>query len=598
MHSRPEKLILLMALGLSSTAGACGTGAADQDEASDLTESALVSTSTFQKGVSPSSSYAGVTDTTLRESTPTTTDGADASVTADFDDPAASGKHTNCLLRFDVASSPAGSVVSSATLTVNVTNRTSGSGYALYPLSRSWSETQATWQSAASGSAWAAAGAHGASDRSGAAIGSLTPTVTGKAIVTLNAAGVAAVQGWVDSPSTNFGFVVDTGDNADGLAFESSNAAVAESRPGLAVAFAPKPLVSPYPVYTQAEVDAWSTSNSEYTRLASSWAGNVNRAYAAYGTEISSVERDVLKDESVYIKTQAVLWAADGNVARKNKVIALLDDMRSITSWEWDAVEQYRLVAGWATTNLAQAAALIGYHDVDFTRFLTQVCYPIMDWTTGGNWHGSFADSKLAIAVYVGDAALYADAKAYFYKRIAQSNYHSAYDGNKVVPITNANGTANVSATLDQWGAYFGAAQIKNDFTFIDPSYVVDGFNGETIRDLGHVSMALGAWMHGARTILAHGDTLDKQAYDRLRAAYTLHGKRVLQYLNTTTIPVPVPVKGTGGGALNQSWLGARKLFGAATPADVVTLCGRLEVLGYPAAGANHLVDEMFADGP
>src|SRR5690349_6299553 len=29
-----------------------------------------------------------------------------------------------------------------------------------------------------------------------------------------------------------------------------------------------------YPVYTQAEIDAWSTSSPEYTRLASSWAGN------------------------------------------------------------------------------------------------------------------------------------------------------------------------------------------------------------------------------------------------------------------------------------------------------------------------------------
>ena len=34
-----------------------------------------------------------------------------------------------------------------------------------------------------------------------------------------------------------------------------------------------------YPVYTRAEIDAWSTGSAEYTRLAGSWAGNVNRAY-------------------------------------------------------------------------------------------------------------------------------------------------------------------------------------------------------------------------------------------------------------------------------------------------------------------------------
>jgi hypothetical protein len=56
-------------------------------------------------------------------------------------------------------------------------------------------------------------------------------------------------------------------------------------------------------------------------------------------------------------------------------------------------------------------------------------------------------------------------------------------------------------------------------------------------------------------------------------------------------------VKGDGGGAMNQSWYGARKFFGSASPADVVTLCNHPDVKGYPAAGANHLVDEAFADG-
>ena len=162
--------------------------------------------------------------------------------------------------------------------------------------------------------------------------------------------------------------------------------------------------------------------------------------------------------------------------------------------------------------------------------------------------------------------------------------------------MLKANGTPDVSQTINTWGGYWGAPQIKSDFTFVDPSYVVDGFNTETIRDLGHVSMGLGAWMHGARTILAHGDALEQQAYDRLRAAYELHAKRVLSYKNTGATPPPKTVKGDGGGALNQAWFGARKLFGTATPAGVVTLCNDPDVKGYAAAGANHLVAEAFAD--
>jgi hypothetical protein len=36
-----------------------------------------------------------------------------------------------------------------------------------------------------------------------------------------------------------------------------------------------------HPVYTQAQIDAWSAGSAEYSRLAGSWAGNVNRTLRA-----------------------------------------------------------------------------------------------------------------------------------------------------------------------------------------------------------------------------------------------------------------------------------------------------------------------------
>ena len=349
-------------------------------------------------------------------------------------------------------------------------------------------------------------------------------------------------------------------------------------------------------MYTQAEIDAWSTSSPEYTRLANSWAGNVNRPHTSYGTEISSVERDKLKDESGYMKVQAVLWAADGNTARRDKVVTMLDELKPVTSWEWDAVEQYRLVAGWACTNLAQAAAIINYHDAGFETFLVDECYSILDWTNGPNWHASFADSRLAIAAYIEDPTLWADAKAYFYQRIGQSIYHSAHDGNDVEPLLDSSGVPTVGLTKSHWGGNWGQSQINDDFTPVDPSTFPDGTNAERMRDLGHVSMGLGGFMHGARTILAQGDVLEQHAYDRLHAAYVHHGDRVLEYLNTGVMPAPVPTQGDGGGSLNQAWFGARAFFDANTPADVLALCNHEDVKGYPAAGANHLVAEAFAD--
>jgi hypothetical protein len=45
-----------------------------------------------------------------------------------------------------------------------------------------------------------------------------------------------------------------------------------------------------------------------------------------------------------------------------------------------------------------------------------------------------------------------------------------------------------------------------------------------------------------------------------------------------------------------MAWIGACTLFKSNTPAEVQTLCRHGQVTGRPAAGANHLVAEAFAD--
>ncbi len=363
--------------------------------------------------------------------------------------------------------------------------------------------------------------------------------------------------------------------------------------------------VRPGVVYTQADIDRWSTSSAEYTRLKSSWAGNVTRPHAVYGTQISSVERDVLKDESGYMKVQAVLWAADANPARRAKVVAMLDELRPVTSWQYDAGEQYRLVAGWSCTNIAQAASIIGYHDAGLTTFLVDECYPILDWPQNPNWHASFADSKLAIAAYAGDPALWADAKAYFNTRIAQSIYHSAYDGTKVKPLLSSTSSSMTTATLTHWGDNTKSAgpQVTlsaGSYVFASPALAVDGANAERRRDLGHVSMSLGAWAHGARTILAQGETLEPHARARLLAGYAHHAQRVGTHLDTGVVPYPSvltpPSTATADGNRFQGWASAKHVFGSATPAAVLSMLARPQVTGYPPAGANHMVAEQFAD--
>jgi hypothetical protein len=237
MFSRIPSALFVAAIGaLLSVAPGCIT---DPDEPLTDLESELASTSSFQNGVAPTAAYAGTSDTTLQQSLPAATDGASVSVRMDHDYPTGTGQSLVGLLRFDLAGIPAGSTVSAVTLTVNVTNPTSGAGYLLFPVARAWSASSATWTSASSGIAWAAGGGRGATDRSSTAVATLAPTAVGKTTVTLNAAGVAAVQAWVNTPASNFGLAIDAVDDQDGLVIDSSEASVAANRPRLVVTYTP-----------------------------------------------------------------------------------------------------------------------------------------------------------------------------------------------------------------------------------------------------------------------------------------------------------------------------------------------------------------------
>ena len=144
------------------------------------------------------------------------------------------------LLKWDLSSIPAGSTLQSATLSINVTG-TSADTYEIYELKRSWTELQATWKKANSSTNWQSAGAQGSLDRGSTVLGTVTASATGIRNVVLNAAGLAVVQGWVNNPATNFGFILQDYANStdDDLVFSSREATVAANRPQLQVVYNP-----------------------------------------------------------------------------------------------------------------------------------------------------------------------------------------------------------------------------------------------------------------------------------------------------------------------------------------------------------------------
>lgn len=369
------------------------------------------------------------------------------------------------------------------------------------------------------------------------------------------------------------------------------------------------PPVFGYPVYSQAEIDAWSTSSSKYADLAASSSGSTTRTIVDKGTSITTTTaRSQVLSDSIYAKGAACLWAADANTNRRNKVIEVLDSVKDVTVYASEA-GQDNLVAGWFTTNLCQAAAIIGYSNAQFNTFLRDLIYDMLDWTTGGNWFASFADSRLAIAAYLEDEALWADAMAYFEFVIRQTIYHSDYDLGFVVPCRNGTwpakltGSINTTRTINHWGGTFGNPQIETDLVAEYPAGspgtpFPDGTDCERLRDLSHVCFTQAAFMHACRTVLAQGETLPQHCYDRIRALYDYHGGRVLQYLNLGTVPNPQPLEVPldGGEAYHMSWHGAKKLFGIDTPQNVLDILAEPEVINFGAAGDLHMSAEAFAD--
>lgn len=202
-----------------------------------VTGSASTVTKSFQDGVSPASSYAGTRDAYIAKDNPATNFGTATSVIADGDTNGA-GNDARALFRWYVTDIPVGSTVQSARIVLQVSNPSTQT-YEFYRVYRYWSETQATWNEAQTGTAWQIAGADGSLDRGQTVRGAVTATAAGTMTVALNSVGVSMVQAWVNEPTSNFGVILLDPANTDGLAFASKESATPGQRPKLEVTYTP-----------------------------------------------------------------------------------------------------------------------------------------------------------------------------------------------------------------------------------------------------------------------------------------------------------------------------------------------------------------------
>lgn len=525
----------------------------------------------FQRGVSPASGYAGASDTWLQENLPSTNSGGSTVLRMDRDAPSGSGQSINTLLRFDLRDIPQGATVRSVTLTFHVKDQTSGEGFFLYTAGRAWSESQATWTQAATGSAWSVPGARGAADRGSTVLGTLIPTATGAYTVTLGAAGLAAVHGWVNNPASNQGFVLDANTNMDGLKVASSEAATLSQRPWLAVTYTPA-FVHPGLHVSRAQLDF---VKAKIAARLEPWYGQFSKAAGNSLASTSWTPKPVAtmrcgnsgdttnigctdsRADALHAYTLALLWYHTRDQRYADAAIRILDayasTLQTILFINGDrSTYNGPLQAAWLAELFPRAAEIIRYSDagwpearaVAFGDMLKRSMLPriINGWPGGGsNWNNSMTNGVMNIAVYTDDKALFEQSLAMWRTHVRET-YYATTDGAVPVPAPdqrNADGTWKSGVLFSNWRGQteFGTSRSN-------------GISQEVCRDFGHATMSIASVSQAAETALIQGVDLYTGQEARLIAGAEFMARYLVPHAPNNNAQATTSV---------ESWLCARR---------------------------------------
>jgi pimeloyl-ACP methyl ester carboxylesterase len=189
---------------------------------------------TFQQGVSPAPTYAGVNDTYIYQYQPATNYASDVQLQVN------NGGSLASLLKFDISAIPSAAVIKEAQLTLYLTNVPSDAlQVSIYVLKPHWVDTEANWNQAAQGVAWAVAGAGSAGvDYDPTAINALDVQAAGPYVFNVK----SLVQQWLTGQVPNQGILavgprLGGGSGADHYRFASSEGPDTSRRPRLEIGY-------------------------------------------------------------------------------------------------------------------------------------------------------------------------------------------------------------------------------------------------------------------------------------------------------------------------------------------------------------------------
>ncbi len=185
----------------------------------------------FQDGVAPTSAYSGTRDSKIKSDNPTTIFGSDDELEVNGD------PDRSVLLKWDLSSLPAGSIVQLARITLQISD-SSPDSYEIYEMQQDWVEGEANWNQYRTGDSWQTEGAGEVPDRSSDVLGTILATDVGPLTITLSDSAVSVISKWIVNPSVNYGFILQNYTSADdGIIFGSREAGNVSYRPRLTLTY-------------------------------------------------------------------------------------------------------------------------------------------------------------------------------------------------------------------------------------------------------------------------------------------------------------------------------------------------------------------------
>jgi hypothetical protein len=168
-----------------------------------------IGTVQFQDNVFPNSSYSGESDTTIMSAYPANKYYGNVETISGF---WGGNNIERSLLTFDLTNTlPYGAAVKDAYLTICVqTIDGNGTNVEVHALTSSWTPSNTTWNSRNTATAWLAPGGDFQAAISGGPIA--VTTAPSSAVYYTFALPPALVQGWINTPSSNYGLMIKATD--------------------------------------------------------------------------------------------------------------------------------------------------------------------------------------------------------------------------------------------------------------------------------------------------------------------------------------------------------------------------------------------------